>query len=108
MIERILRIPLLGSMTAIVLAAVRFLRPIDRSVLLPVRFADDSMGYVNSQGRVVLVGPWVYASPFDAAGFAVASRQGGQAIIDRSGRTVAEGDAIRPFNGCGLATVRRR
>ena len=110
MIERFLRIPMLGSMTAIVLAAVWFLRPIDRSALFAVYLSDGNMGYVTADGRVAFPETWSEAGPFDQTGIAVvkATDKKGRrfhGLLDRPGETteIRSVRGVGTFDSSGLA-----
>jgi hypothetical protein len=113
MIERMLRIPMLGTMTAIVVALTWFLRPIDRSALFGVCVEDERVGFVDAGGRMAI--PPVHrrmVQPFNEFGVAVVEtdvneRRSWTSLIDRHGRILARANQINPFAPCGLALAYR-
>jgi hypothetical protein len=110
MIERVLRIPMLGTMTAVVVAVAWFLRPIDRSALFAVHDGQDLVGFVDAGGRIAIE-PKLrrVRKPFDEYGVAVVVVHEGRSewleLIDRNGRVLATADRIGQFARCGLATA---
>jgi hypothetical protein len=111
MIERLLRIPMLGTMTAIALALAWFLRPVDRSELFLVSDAQGRMGYVDASGRIAIPPRDRHErESFNEFGLALDRNHEGPSahmeVLDRHGRIVARADEMHAFAKCGLAWAR--
>ena len=105
MIERLLRIPLLGTMTAIVVD-LAVVPAADRSGARPCSaFSSPTKpGYVNAEERVAIVGPWKSVHPFDDEGVAWSKRRMGADHCN--GRVLAVGEYLAPFRR-GRASISR-
>ena len=89
MLKRLLKRPMFWSPLALIACAVWPQRPLDRTALFPVQFANGKYGYVNPHGRVAVAGVWDEAYSFAADGRAVVGDERGYAFIDREGRLVS-------------------
>src|SRR5690242_14150064 len=88
MLKRLAFRPLVWALLVIAACAGWYARPLDRSALFPVRFSNDTFGYVTANGRVALRDAWSFACDFDAGGMARVELRGKKAYINRYGNIV--------------------
>ncbi|MSU77577.1 MAG: WG repeat-containing protein [Gemmataceae bacterium] len=85
MLKQLIKRPTFWALLVITACAGWYWRPADRSTLFPVIFANDKMGYVNLDGRVVMSDHWDGVTAFDDKGRAFVYRGEAGGFIQRDG-----------------------
>ncbi len=88
MLKQLTRRPAIWGLVTLAVVICWHCWPANDTVLFPVTFSDNKMGYVNASGYKVLAGDWDGANPFDENGIAFVHQNMRGWFIDRNGRQV--------------------